>query len=135
MLETLDQRVHVRRELFDRYVAALGQQPGVRFQDEMPWGTHTRWLTTLTIDASVAGISRDAVMAALSADGIESRPIWKPLHLQPVFSGAEYFGGRIAESLFADGLCLPSGPQVTDEVFTRVVAAFGSDRQPNISCR
>lgn len=134
-LETLAQRVRVRRELFDRYVAALGQRPGVRFQEEMSWGTHTRWLTTLTIDSSVAGISRDAVMAALSADGIESRPIWKPLHLQPVFSGAEYFGGRIAESLFADGLCLPSGPQVTDEVLTRVVAAFGCDRQPNISCR
>jgi len=127
-LETLEERVRVRRALFDRYVAALGHNPGVRFQDEMAWGTHTRWLTTLTIGRAAAGISRDAVMTALSADGIESRPIWKPLHLQPVFSGAEYYGGRVAESLFAEGLCLPSGPQVTDEVFARVVAAFATDR-------
>jgi dTDP-4-amino-4,6-dideoxygalactose transaminase len=126
-LETLDARVHVRRALFDRYVEALGHRRGVHFQDEMSWGTHTRWLTTLTIDRETAGITRDAVMAALSADGIESRPIWKPLHLQPVFSGAEYYGGRVAESLFRDGLCLPSGPHVTDEVFARVVAAFSND--------
>jgi dTDP-4-amino-4,6-dideoxygalactose transaminase len=123
-LETLENRVRVRRDLFTRYFAALGHRPGVHFQDEMAWGIHTRWLTTLTIDRAAAGISRDEVMVALSADGIESRPIWKPLHLQPVFASAEYFGGGVAESLFMDGLCLPSGPQVTDEVFARVVAAF-----------
>ena len=123
-LETLENRVRVRRDLFTRYFAALGHRPGVHFQDEMAWGIHTRWLTTLTIDRAAAGISRDEVMVALSADGIESRPIWKPLHLQPVFESAEYFGGGVAESLFMDGLCLPSGPQVTDEVFARVVAAF-----------
>jgi dTDP-4-amino-4,6-dideoxygalactose transaminase len=124
-LETLAQRVQVRRQLFSRYAAALGNRPGVKFQEEMTWGTHTRWLTTLTIEPKRANVNRDDVIASLAKVGIESRPLWKPLHLQPVFRGAEYFGGGNAESLFRDGICLPSGPQVTDEVFEHVAAAFG----------
>lgn len=127
-LETLDERVRVRRAVFARYEAALGGLSGVRFQSEMSWGVHTRWLTTLTIDPKQAGFSRDDVIATLTAAGIESRPLWKPLHLQPVFSGAEYIGSGVSESLFEAGICLPSGPHVTDRVFTRVCDAFRAAR-------
>jgi pyridoxal phosphate-dependent aminotransferase EpsN len=120
----LASKVTRRRAHFRAYRQALGDLPGVAFQPEAPWGQSTRWLSCLTIDPAVAGRSREDVRLALEAADIESRPLWKPLHLQPVFAGAETHGGAVGERLFAQGLCLPSGSGLTEEQRARVIATF-----------
>ena len=121
-LRTLDARVAARRRIFDRYVATLGDLPGVRFMPEAPYGRSNRWLSCLTIDPAAFGGDREDVRRALEAENIESRPIWKPMHLQPVFAGAPMFGGARSEQVFADGLCLPSGSSLSDAEQGRVVS-------------
>jgi dTDP-4-amino-4,6-dideoxygalactose transaminase len=122
----LASKVTRRRAHFRAYQQALGDLPGVVFQPEAPWGQSTRWLTCLTIDPARAGRTREDVRLALAAADIESRPLWKPLHLQPVFTAAEYHGTGVGERLFADGLCLPSGSGMTEEQRQRVITAFRS---------
>lgn len=122
-MEVLEERVAARRRNFDRYVAALGDLPGVEFMPEAPWGRHTRWLTTLTIDPAAFGADREHVRLALEAADIDARPVWKPMHLQPIFAGCEVIGGAVAEELFERGLCLPSGSNLSDEELERVVDA------------
>lgn len=121
-LKVLTERVDARRRNFDFYSEQLGGLPGVQFMPEAPWGRHSRWLTTLTIDSRAFGADREAVRLALEAENIEARPVWKPMHLQPVFSGFEAIGGAIAESLFRDGLCLPSGSNLEQSDLERVCA-------------
>jgi dTDP-4-amino-4,6-dideoxygalactose transaminase len=121
-LRVLDERVAARRRVFDRYVEALGRLPGIAFMPEAPWGRCTRWLTCLTIDPAAFGADREAVRLALAADRIEARPIWKPMHLQPVFAHCRRIGGEVAERIFERGLCLPSGSNLTDDEIDRVVA-------------
>jgi pyridoxal phosphate-dependent aminotransferase EpsN len=120
-LRVLEERVLARRRNFDFYTVALGGLPGVEFMPEAPWGRHTRWLTTLTIDPELFGADREAVRLALEAENIEARPVWKPMHLQPVFARYERVGGEVAEGLFRDGLCLPSGSNLTEADLIRVV--------------
>jgi dTDP-4-amino-4,6-dideoxygalactose transaminase len=108
-LRVLDDRVAARRAVFERYRERLGDLPGVRFMPEAAWGRHTRWLTCLTIDPDEFGTTREHLRILLEADNIEARPVWKPMHLQPVFSRFPRHGGSVAEALFEDGLCLPSG--------------------------
>ena len=110
-----------RRRNFDYYEAALGELPGVAFMPECSWGRHTRWLTTLTIDAEEFGATREDVRLALEAANIESRPLWKPTHMQPAYAQYESIGRAVAERLFRDGLCLPSGSQLTEAELERVV--------------
>jgi pyridoxal phosphate-dependent aminotransferase EpsN len=119
-LRRLSARVDARRRVFEHYRAALGTLPGVRFMPEAAYGRATRWLTTLTIDPGAFGASREDVRLALEAEDIEARPVWKPLHLQPLFSGARVRGGGVAEALFADGLCLPSGSALTEADLVRI---------------
>ena len=88
---------------------------------EAPWGRHTRWLTVITVDPTQFGADREAIRLALEAEQIESRPVWKPMHLQPVFDGCESVGGGVAEALFRDGLCLPSGSNLSADDLSRVV--------------
>jgi len=121
-LQVLDERVAACRRNFAYYQAALGDCPGVRFMPEAPWGRHTRWLTTLTIDPAQFGADREAVRLALEAENIEARPLWKPMHLQPVFAGYESVGGDVAAGLFAQGLCLPSGSDLMAADLERVTA-------------
>ncbi|HRP09225.1 MAG TPA: aminotransferase class I/II-fold pyridoxal phosphate-dependent enzyme, partial [Gemmatimonadales bacterium] len=121
-LVTLEDRVAARRGNFARYHAALGHLNGLDVAAEMPWGRHTRWLTCCTIDAARFGADREAVRVALEAADIEARPVWKPMHEQPVFEGCEVVGGKVASALFRDGLCLPSGSQMTTEDVDRVCA-------------
>ena len=78
------------------------------------------WLTCIVVDPAVAGFTREDVRLAMEAENIETRPLWKPMHLQPVFEGAPYYGGTVAEDLFEEGLCLPSGPTLTDSDIERV---------------
>lgn len=119
----LDERIATKRRVFERYEKALGDLPGVAFMPEASFGRSTRWLSCLTINPQVAPTDREKVRLALDAANIESRPVWKPLHLQPVFRemGCEMFGGKVAERLFDHGLCLPSGTAMTDSEQDRVI--------------
>jgi pyridoxal phosphate-dependent aminotransferase EpsN len=120
-LQQLDTRVAARRANFDAYAEGLGDLPGVRFMPEIEGGRSNRWLTCLTIDADAFGADREAVREALAAEDIEARPVWKPMHLQPVFSGARARGGDVSARLFETGLCLPSGSSLEEEDLDRVV--------------
>ncbi|WNG50386.1 aminotransferase class I/II-fold pyridoxal phosphate-dependent enzyme [Archangium minus] len=120
-LRVLEDRVAARRRNYEFYVRALAGVPGITFMPEAPWGRHTRWLTTLTIDPAHFGADREAVRLALEREDIEARPVWKPMHLQPVFAAFERRGGHVAEELFQNGLCLPSGSNLTPDELARVV--------------
>ncbi len=119
-LRVLGERVQARRANFARYVELLGDLPGVRFMPEASYGLSNRWLTCLTIDPDAFGATREDVRLALEAEDIEARPVWKPMHLQPVFQGCRTVGGRAAEELFDKGLCLPSGSSLTPADIERV---------------
>jgi pyridoxal phosphate-dependent aminotransferase EpsN len=88
---------------------------------EAPWGRHSRWLTCITVDPTEFGADREQVRLALEAENIESRPVWKPMHLQPVFVDCERVGGAVAEDLFARGLCLPSGSSLEIADLDRII--------------
>jgi dTDP-4-amino-4,6-dideoxygalactose transaminase len=121
-LKTLQERVARRRAIFDRYAAGIGTLPGIAFMPEAPYGTGNRWLTCLTIDPAAFGATREDVRLALEAENIESRPIWKPMHRQPVFAGYRVHGGSVSEALFRDGLCLPSGSSLSHDEQERVIS-------------
>ncbi|MFN6538034.1 MAG: DegT/DnrJ/EryC1/StrS family aminotransferase [Nostoc sp. EkiNYC01] len=114
-LHVLNQRVAARRRNFEIYYQALKNLPGIEFMPEANYGYATRWLTCITIDSEAFGANREQLRLALIEQQIESRPVWKPLHMQPIFAEFECFGGIVAEDLFANGLCLPSGSNLTEE--------------------
>lgn len=120
-LRVLGDRVEARRHNFEVYQQALGNLPGIEFMPEASFGRATRWLTCLTIDPKTFGCDREQVRLALAEHQIEARPVWKPLHLQPVFAGCECIGGEVAEYLFETGLCLPSGSNLMPEDLNRVI--------------
>jgi dTDP-4-amino-4,6-dideoxygalactose transaminase len=120
-LLVLADRVAARRRNYAYYAAALSDLPGLLFMPEAPWGRHTRWLTTLTIDPETFGADREAVRLALEAENIETRPVWKPMHMQPLFAGCQCVGGAVAEDLFRRGLALPSSSNLTASDLDRVV--------------
>jgi len=117
-MEVLDERVRRRREIFDVYKSELASLEEVQFLEEPVGHFSNRWLTTITTKSFE---QRETIRLALEAENIESRPLWKPMHMQPVFKDAQYFGGNVAEGLFEKGLCLPSGTAMTDEDLERVV--------------
>jgi dTDP-4-amino-4,6-dideoxygalactose transaminase len=110
----LEQKVARRRAIAARYVEALQDLPGLAFPEAAEDDGWNGWLTALTIDAEVAGVDRETVRLHLRSAGIEARPVWKPMHLQPLFAGARLLGGTAATEAFARGLCLPSGSSLTD---------------------
>ena len=120
-LQVLEERVAARRKNFDYYVRTLGDLPGISFMPEATWGKHTRWLTVIQVDPNEFGADREAIRLALEAENIEARPVWKPMHLQPVFAKYDSVRGCVAEELFDKGLCLPSGSNLTQEDLQRVV--------------
>ena len=119
-LMMLKERVAARRRNFAFYQETLGDLPGIEFMPEADFGTSTRWLSCLTFDPDVGGIDREQVRLKLLEQQIESRPVWKPMHLQPVFTSCECVNNGVAEDLFQKGLCLPSGSNLTDEELERV---------------
>lgn len=123
-LRVLGDRVAARRRNFKVYQQALGNLPGIEFMPEASFGRATRWLTCLTINPAAFGANREQVRLALAKQQIEARPVWKPLHLQPVFAGCECIGGAIAEDLFERGLCLPSSSNLTTQDLERVIHAI-----------
>jgi dTDP-4-amino-4,6-dideoxygalactose transaminase len=125
-MEVLAERVNRRREIFVAYQARLAGLPGITFMPEADYGKGNRWLTVITIDPTAFGATREDVRMALEAEDIESRPVWKPMHLQPVFKGRQMIGGKVCERLFKNGLCLPSGTQMTEADLDRVADTIRS---------
>lgn len=123
-LKVLDERVKARRNNYQIYQQELGHLLGINFMPEADYGTSTRWLTCLTINPEEFGCDREEVRLSLFGKQIESRPVWKPLHLQPVFKDCEVVGGEVAEDLFDRGLCLPSGSNLTQGDLFRVIDAI-----------
>lgn len=119
-MEVLDAHVQRRRAIFDRYVRALSRD-GITFMPEPENQFSTRWLTALTFDANKLGLDRETVREKLLEFEIESRPLWKPMHMQPLFDGSSYVGPGLDEALFANGLCLPSGSDMTDDQQDEVI--------------
>jgi len=123
-LQVLDDRVKRRREIFEFYRANLKME-GVSFQPEMAGSFSNRWLTTTLIDPTKnQGVTREDIRLALEKENIESRPLWKPMHLQPVFEDCPSFTNGKSELLFKNGLCLPSGSQLTQPVIEKVISLF-----------
>lgn len=125
-LRVLEQRVRERRAVFERYCHALADVPSIRWMPE-PEGFHaTRWLTCFTLTGPRANQRCDALMKSMERHQIEVRPVWKPMHLQPLFTGAPYFahaeGVDVSRELFETGVCLPSGSNLTPEQQDRVIA-------------
>jgi len=123
-IRVLEERVQARRHNCTFYQQKLGGLPGVEFMPEATWGRHTRWLTCIIIDSGKLGVNCEEIRLALEKQNIEARPVWKPMHMQPIFAQYEQIGGSVAEALFTQGLCLPSGSNLTDEERNRVVDAF-----------
>lgn len=120
-LRVLDDRIEARRRNYEAYRARLGDLPGVSF---IPWsrvGRPNYWLTCILVYPEEFGATREDIRVALESASIESRPVWKPLHLQPVFEGCRTCGGRVAQRIFARGLCLPSGSNMSEADLVRVV--------------
>lgn len=120
-LADLNRRIAIRREHFEFYREALADLPGITFMPIRNPDSVNYWLTCLTVDSSVSGTSSNRIIRALADADIEARPLWKPLHLQPVFKEHVVVGGKYAEDLFAKGLCLPSGSSMQAEERSRVV--------------
>ena len=120
-MQVLDERVAARRANTARYGAFFADYDGVTLQGEPDGMFSNRWLTTILVDpAKTGGITREDLRLALDAENMEARPLWKPLHLQPVFERYPYYGDGLSERLFDQGLCLPSGSNLTDDEFGRV---------------
>lgn len=120
-LLVLDERVKQRRENFNFYEKHLGKIPGISFSKEMEGSFSNRWLTTILIDKKIKGVDRETIRVALEKENIETRPLWKPMHLQPVFRDAFAYEGKVAQELFDTGLCMPSGSNLTDDSKSLVV--------------
>lgn len=120
-LLVLESHINARRRNCAYYQEAFKDLPGVAFMPEEEYGRSTRWLTCITIDPKIAGTDREKVRLALERNNIEARPVWKAMHLQPIFSATQCFGGSVSERLFRDGLCLPSGSNLTESDLGRVI--------------
>jgi len=127
-LEVLPERVATRQEINERYRELLAAAPGISFMPDAEYGRGNCWLTCIVVDPEEAGTDRERIRLALEAEDIESRPLWKPMHLQPVFRGAPMVGGDVSGGLFERGLCLPSGSALTESDQERVVEILLSSR-------
>lgn len=116
-LKVLDQRVEKKRYIFDYYKRELGALDGVRFMPSNEWNEPNYWLSSMTLYGKVRPID---IMEALEKENIESRPIWKPMHMQPFFEKYDFVGGGVSAKLFENGICLPSDTKMTDGDLARV---------------
>ena len=123
-LSTLDERVSRRREIFDYYQRHLRDLGGITFMPEMDGSFSSRWLSCILVDPQIFGANREDIRLALEVENIESRPIWKPLHMQPLFEGTEMVGGEVSEEIFQKGLCLPSGHAMTEGQLAQVIGVI-----------
>lgn len=123
-MQVLADRVEKRRSVYNTYFAHLNNKPGISFVAEPSGYFSNRWLSTILIDPNIAGVSREDLRLALEKENIESRPLWKPMHLQPVFSQYPYYGSGISDKLFANGLCLPSGSNLSNNDLERILSVI-----------
>jgi len=124
-MQVLDAHVALRREMHDFYVQLFDKIPGVTvFNENNPELFSNHWLSCIVIDPSIAGFSSSSLRLELEKSNIESRPLWKPMHLQPVFESSPYYGARVSENLFTNGLCLPSGSNLTSDDKNRIKTAI-----------
>lgn len=125
-MEVLDLRVQQRRANNNKYREFFHNVSGISFQDEPNENYFSNfWLTAILVDPKLTGgITREDIRLALEKDNIESRPLWKPMHLQPVYSGTKFYGLGVCEKLFEQGLCLPSGSNLTSEEFDRIFSSL-----------
>ncbi len=128
-LRAIEERVTARRRIFEAYEKELGALSGVSFMPEAPYGRSNRWLTVMTAEPQ-AGVTPMDILNALAEENIESRPVWKPMHLQPLFQEYDYSpheeGRSVSNGLFAQGLCLPSGSNLTEEEQKAVIRTVGA---------
>ncbi|UCG77264.1 MAG: aminotransferase class I/II-fold pyridoxal phosphate-dependent enzyme [Nitrospirota bacterium] len=132
-LKVLNDRVSRKREIFEEYRAALSGMPGVEFMPEASYGTSTRWLTVLLIEEDKFGAGPLEIVEKLEQSNIEARPVWKPMHLQPLYKENHIVGGRVSEDLFNRGICLPSGTAMTSVDIKRVIDAIIKMHKDNIN--
>jgi dTDP-4-amino-4,6-dideoxygalactose transaminase len=125
-LRLIDQRVAQRRQNWHLYRSALADIPGISFMPQASYGESNHWLTCIVVEPEKFGATREDIRLALEAENIEARPIWKPLHMQPVFKDAKIIGGDVAEAIFEKGLCLPSGSSLHSTDLERVAAVVRS---------
>lgn len=124
-MTVLDEHIARRRAIHSLYTELLRDVPGITVQQNpAPEFDSNFWLTCILVDPEVAGFTREDIRLHLTNENIETRPLWKPMHLQPVFSQAPFYGDGTSEKLFETGLCLPSGPSLTDKDIHRVVEAI-----------
>ncbi len=123
-LRWLEERVRIKRGIFDAYREGLEDVPGISFMPEAPTGRANRWLSVILLDAEEFGAEPEELRLALEAENIEARPVWKPMHLQPVFRGCRVRDGGVSEELFKEGLCLPSGTSLQPADLERVIGAI-----------
>lgn len=121
-LKVIEERVTARRRNFELYRKALKGVPGISFMPAAAYGRSNRWLTCITVEPEEFGATRENIRLALEAENIEARPVWKPMHLQPVFASCRKRGGDTAAEIFDKGLCLPSGSNLREEDINRVSA-------------
>jgi dTDP-4-amino-4,6-dideoxygalactose transaminase len=122
-LHSLDERIARRRAINEAYRAGLGDLEGISFMPVADYGEPNWWLTCMLVDPDLFGADREEIRLALEREDIESRPTWKPLHLQPVFAEARVVGGACCAGVFERGLCLPTGSSLSDDDLARVIAA------------
>ena len=135
-LEVLDLRVRQRRAIAFRYRDAFADLPGISLMPQALYGLPTNWLSCFLIEETKFGPSRDELIRLLDAANIESRPVWKPMHLQPLYAGCARYGGEVAEDFFRRGICLPSYSSLPLEdqlyIVNQVRAAAGVERIPQL---
>lgn len=122
-MQVLDTRIEQRRRIFNWHMQEMAGVPGISFMQEPEGYFSNRWLTTILVDPEQSGMTRETLRLALEAKNIESRPLWKPMHMQPVFAGTPFYGDGTAERLFQHGLCLPSGSNLTEAELVRIRTA------------
>ncbi|TMV47507.1 aminotransferase class I/II-fold pyridoxal phosphate-dependent enzyme [Paenibacillus mesophilus] len=127
-LKVLDERIAARRKIFDTYYERFRNIPGISFMPEASFGKSNRWLSAMTIDPAACGVTASECIDLLAEHNIESRPVWKPMHLQPLFQGCEYYpheeNHSVSDLLFHTGICLPSGSNLTSSDLERVIGSL-----------
>ena len=125
-LTDLDRRILIRKKHFEAYMQSIGKLPGILFMPISSEGSPNYWLSCIILDRTQSKVSRDELISICHDASIEIRPIWKPLHMQKVFQEKQMFGGAVSESLFYNGLCLPSGSNLLDEDREKVISILSS---------
>ena len=125
-LTDLDRRILIRKKHFEAYMQSIGKLPGILFMPISSEGSPNYWLSCIILDKTQSKVSRDELISICHDASIEIRPIWKPLHMQKVFQEKQMFGGAVSESLFYNGLCLPSGSNLLDKDREKVISILSS---------